>query len=362
MRALRSVARVVAAPLLAVAWLLRGVYRALSHVVYRMLMRCHKPLMFGDWYWRSYRLLREERFDVLHAHDLITLPVAVALKRRTGARLVYDAHELYPEVSTLSKTERRVWSLLERPLIKHADDVITVCESIAGELTARYSIAAPTVVLNCPPSAAGVEHSADLLRAHAGIDDDEPLVLYQGGFAPHRGLPQLVRAVAHLERGRLILMGWGRLEERLREIVREEALEARVTIVGPVAQDVLLAYTAGADIGVIPYEPIGLNNTYTTPNKLFEYLAVGLPVVGSHLPELARVILKWEVGLTFERVEPEFIAAPLNRLLGDPELRARMRANALLARASYTWERQAEVLLGVYDGAGVPRPRLTRAA
>jgi glycosyltransferase involved in cell wall biosynthesis len=115
-----------------------------------------------------------------------------------------------------------------------------------------------------------------------------------------------------------------------------------------VPREELAAYSAGADVGVIPYEPVGLNNTYTTPNKLFEYLSVGLPIVCSHLPELVRVVHGREVGLTFARVEPELIAAALNRVLGDDELRARMVANALLARGDYTWARQAELLLALY--------------
>ncbi len=361
-RVLRLALTVLGAPLSLLAWLLVSAGRGVSRFNHRTLMRMHKPLMFGDWYWRAYRLLRDERFDVLHAHDLNTLPVAAALKRRTGALLVYDAHELYPDVSTLSTTERRVWKVLERRLIGRADEVITVCDSIGAELQRRYPIAPPTILLNCPPSADRVELSSRLLRAHAGLDDAEPLVLYQGGFTPNRGLAQLVRAAGQLERGRLIMMGWGRLEDELRAIVRDEGLGSRVVFTAPVAQDVLLSYTAGADVGVIPYEPVGLNNLYSTPNKLFEYLSVGLPIVGSNLPELAKIVLGCEVGLTFERAEPELIAAALNRVLLDDDLRAGMRRNALSVRARYTWETQAGTLLRVYARVEPARPVLTRAA
>lgn len=366
-RVVRLLVGVVALPVLVTKALVRSpiwLFKAVSHVLYGTLMRFHKPLMFGDWYYRCYRLLRDERFDVVHAHDLNTLPVAVALARRSGARLIYDSHELYPDVSTLSKTESRVWRALERPLIRRADEVITVCASIADELVSRYRIGPPHILLNCPPAPlrAVSDASPALLRQHAGLDpvSDELIVLYQGGFAPYRGLVPLVRAARYLDRGRLVLMGWGLLEVELRRLVAAEGLGDRVTIVGPVDPTVLLSYTAGADVGVIPYEPVGLNNTFTTPNKLFEYLSVGLPVVASHLPELARVVLGSEVGLTFARVEPELIAAQLNRVLGDDELRARMRANAMVARELYTWERQAELLLDLYAAApGVQRDPLS---
>ena len=87
----------------------------------RTLMLFHKPLMYWDWYKRAYRKLRADPADIYHAHDLNTLPVAAALSRATGARLVFDAHELYSELSTLSRTERWVWRASERSLVRRAD-------------------------------------------------------------------------------------------------------------------------------------------------------------------------------------------------------------------------------------------------
>jgi glycosyltransferase involved in cell wall biosynthesis len=326
------------------------VYRGISHLVYTTLMRFHKPLMFVDWYWRTYRLLRNSPIDFVHANDLITLPVAAPLARRTGAQLIYDAHELYPEVSTLSPLEARVWRHLERPLIKRADRVMTVCDSIARELVLRYEVRLPVVLLNCPPRAMrtgrGNHH---LLRLKAGLNgNSEPIVLYQGGFAPNRGLPALVGAAGLWRQGVLVLMGWGRLEEELRAMIANQGLSDRVVITGPVAQSDLLDFTAGADVGVIPYEPVGLNNTYTMPNKLFEYIAAGLPVVATDLPELRRVLHGDGLGLTFQTVSPTAIAAAVDQILEDRALRAQMHANVLRVQDRYTWESQVPVLLELY--------------
>jgi glycosyltransferase involved in cell wall biosynthesis len=160
-----------------------------------------------------------------------------------------------------------------------------------------------------------------------------------------------VRAGHHVQRGILVLMGWGRLEAELRAIVAAEGLEGRVIITEAVAPEELAAYTAGADVGVIPYEPVGLNNTYTTPNKLFEYMAAGVPIVASHLPEIVRFVRGLDIGTTFPVAEPRAIARAIDEVLGDPERAATMRANALHAAEELCWEVESRKLLGLYGVA-----------
>lgn len=325
---------------------------AVSRKAYRALMVFHKPLMFSAFYRGGYRFcLGEDHFDVIHAHDLNTLPVAVAVARRSGARLVYDAHELYPEISTLSTRERRVWGLIEQLLIGRADKVLTVCESIADELCRRYGVATPQVVLNCPAAVSMPEEKLgfNLLRQRAQVSDGQPIILYQGGFTAHRGLHELVDAAAQLDRGVVVLMGWGLLEDELKSRVRDRGLEDRVRIIPPATPDELLAVTRGADIGVIPYKPVGLNNTFTAPNKLFEYIAVGLPIVGSRLPELERFLDGLGVGVTFEPGDPQDLAFAINHVLADPIALADMRARALSARADLSWDTQGAKLIGLYS-------------
>jgi glycosyltransferase involved in cell wall biosynthesis len=352
--------------------------RPFKRAVRRLLLVPHKPLMFGDYYWRAYRLVRADPPDALHAHDLNTLPVAAALARRLRLPLTYDAHELYPEISTLSAREAATWRRIERRLAGRADHVLTVCDSIAGELERRYGLARPTVLLNCPaagangavastpapapgafpvrwtgksPESASGELGAHMARkSPTGAANGEPVVLYQGGFAPHRGLQTLVRAARELERGTIMLMGWGRLEDELRELIAAERLGERVRIVPPVPPAEVVARAAEATVGVIPYEPVGLNNTYTTPNKLFDYMAAGLPVVASHLPELIRFVEGAELGLTFEPGDPASLAATLNELLADPTRLQTMREHAQEAARRYTWERESRKLLALYDG------------
>jgi glycosyltransferase involved in cell wall biosynthesis len=348
---------VLAAPLAAPVFIARGLGRAgawvdrrVSHLGYRTVMVFHKPLMFTDYYRRAYRLARDEGFDTFHAHDLNTLPVAAWLARRTGGRLIYDAHELYTEISTLSRLERFVWRRVERLLIKRADHIITVCESIAGELSDRYRVPGPLVLLNCPPGRESTAFAGpNRLRLKAGlIDSEEPIVLYQGGFSPNRGIEQLVDAACFLDRGVVLLMGWGNIEDALARRIRENNLEGRVVIIGPAAQHELVEFTAGADVGVIPYRPVGLNNYYTTPNKLFDYIVAGVAVVGSKLPEIQRFVEGPGLGITFDPDVPKDIARAINYVLEDPARLAEMKANARAAAPLYVWENEAVKLLELY--------------
>lgn len=320
----------------------------------RLLLAPHKPLTFYDWYRRAYRLVRTDPPDALHAHDLNTLPVAAALAWRLGLPLTYDAHELYPEISTLSRREAAGWRFLERRLAKRADHVVTVCDSIATELERRCRIARPTVLLNCPAGSGRGDGAGKrgALRARAGLNGSgEPLILYQGGFAPHRGLPTLVRSAHELERGTIVLMGWGRLEEELRDIVADEGLEDRVRLAPPVPPGDVIAYAAAAAVGVIPYEPVGLNNTFSTPNKLFDFMAAGLPVAASRLPELVRFVEDGEMGLTFTPGDATALAAALNEILADPARYDRMRERAREGARRYTWESESRKLLALYARA-----------
>jgi glycosyltransferase involved in cell wall biosynthesis len=152
-----------------------------------------------------------------------------------------------------------------------------------------------------------------------------------------------------LDRGRIVLMGWGRLECELRDLIAREGLGEQVTIVPPVPPAEVVSSATGAAVGVIPYEPVGLNNTYTTPNKLFDYMAAGLPVVASRLPELIRFVEQGEMGLTFTPGDAAALATALNEVLADPERYARMRARTHEAGRRYTWARESPKLLALYE-------------
>jgi len=132
-------------------------------------------------------------------------------------------------------------------------------------------------------------------------------------------------------------MGWGVLLEALRGLVRDRGVGGRVRFAEGVPLGDLLSFTAGADVGLIPYRNVGLNNYYTSPNKLFEYCAAGVPVAASRFPELTRIVEGMDIGRTFDPERPEEIAAAVNAIVDDPAEQARYRANAAAAGRQFTW-------------------------
>jgi glycosyltransferase involved in cell wall biosynthesis len=289
--------------------------------------------------------------DVVHAHDAAMLAPGWLAARRAGARLVYDSHELATEVPYRSRAWAALVAAVERAFVSSADAVITVSDGIAERLRSRYSLAErPTVLRNVPdlrPPSDPNGRPVDLRRS-LGVDDG-PLVLHHGAVAKDRGCENLVRALAHLDRAHLLFLGAdGPYAEGLRALSRELGVVERTHFEPPVPLDRLLAHTAQADVGVSLLEPSCDNHRLALPNKVFEYVAAGVPVVVSDLPELRRLVRAYGIGWTVDPGDPASIAAGLDSALGaggDRELQQRLSR----AAAELSWDRERQRLLDLYS-------------
>ena len=291
---------------------------------------------------------------VWHGHDLTGLVPAAAAQAQRGGSLVYDSHELYLESGSLTRLPgpaRRMLFSYERRLVRRADAVITVNASIARELSTRYGIPHPAIVMNCPPLTLKASTSAaSPLRRALSLDGARVLVIH-GALTPGKGLLEAVDALALLPADcKLVVLGRGSLAGRLEELSRSDVLRGRLFIHPPVPQAELLAWLSGADVAVIAFTPDSLNQRYATPNRLFESLAAGVPVVVSDFPELRRIVEEIDAGAVCDPTNPSSIADAVRRLLDEP-LAARMERRARCRKAvetTYNWDRQSQGLLGIY--------------
>ncbi len=284
-----------------------------------------------EFFWRCHRLFLREALCLpaaaYHASDLYTLPALAAAARRHGGALALDARELYPHVDgTAGKPWATwAWTAVERAYLRRCDAVFAVNRSIAERMARTYRIPEPLLVHNLPVRRA-VERT-DALRERLGIPGDQPIVLYQGLIREGRGLETLVRAMRGVPEAALVTIGDGPLKPAL-ERQAADALGRRAHFLPHTPPDELLALTASADLGVFVAEPITESVRLALPNKLFEYLAAGLPLVVTALPEVERVVRGFDVGLVVPPGDAAALAAALRHALTDEAARARWHANA----------------------------------
>lgn len=286
------------------------------------------------------------RPDVVHSHDVNTLPTGWLAAVVSRARLVYDAHEISTDREGYAGY-RRLVGFVEARLMPKAHGTITTTEARARFFARAYGVGRPLVLQNRPRySPVGANRR---LRQELGIDDERPIVLYQGGLQQGRGLELLVCAAEHVSEAVFVFIGGGRLEPRLRALVSRLGLEERVRFVPTVSLKELGTYTASADIGVQPIENTCLNHLTTDSNKLFEYIAAGLPVIASDLPEIRRVIGEHDLGLLVRSGDLQELVAAIRTLSGDEALRQRLGNNARHAATILNWEAQESSLLELYE-------------
>ncbi len=294
------------------------------------------------------------RPDVVHAHDAAMLLPGIIGARLTDARLVYDSHELATSVPYRDRAWAWFVASNERLVIPRCAAVITVSDGIARRLRARYRLAAePTVVRNVSELQISGRGG---LRLRMGLDARTPLVLHQGAPAPARGCEVLLEAVARLEGVHLAFLGDAEdgYAQELRAAVRDRGVSNRVRLLASVPLAELLAYTAEADVGVTLLQDTCENHRLALPNKLFEYIAAGVPVVASALPETQRLIESRSVGWCSPPDDPAALAQVIALALRegrDPALKQRICE----AASELCWAREQHRLLGLYRRlAGAP--------
>lgn len=340
----------------------RGLDR-IRHPMRRLLEMLANARRVGPW--ADAVVAAAPETQVFHAKALITLPVVREAARRLSGRFVYDVADYHTEAARLARMPGLVRGLVrrrERGWARDAAGTLAVSQPIADLVRQRWGVAPPVVLMNCPPAwhpdAPGLVAS-DLVRTTATIPAERPVILYQGGYSVDRGIEELVAALDEpvlRDLGAVaVFMGFGRLEAWLRE--RALADPGRVMVLPPVPPEELLPWTASADVTFVGQPPRTLNQRYNLPNKLFESLMAGVPVVVSEGNEQCRLVSRERVGACADIDAPRSVAEALAGILGAPQteriaLREHCRTVAL---ERYSWERNVEGLTGLYRRIAVGR-------
>lgn len=310
-----------------------------------------KLVMHALWCVHTLFFILWRRPNCVNCHSLPVLPIGVVIKLLTGAKLVYDAHELETETAGLAGGRKAVSKLVERVFIHVPDLIVVVGPGIERWYRERYSVASIIVLLNVPHY---VEASAStVLRRQLAIPDDFRILLYQGGLSVGRGIEELIDAAEVLGASKyaVVFMGYGPLEGKVREASTRLKTVYYQSAVPP---SELLRYTSSADVGIVSVQDSCLSYRLSLPNKLFEYIMGGLPVIVSSLPEMKAFVADNGVGCGIPTwgVEELVLALQTIESMRGPDLNARIGNVAL----KYCWEREEEKLIAGYRRyLGVPQ-------
>jgi glycosyltransferase involved in cell wall biosynthesis len=305
--------------------------------------------------------------DVYSAKALVALPVVRGAAARTGSRYVYDVADLHVESGRLAGLPGPVKAILarrEQEMLREAAALTAVTPAMADELVRRHGVDRPTVVLNVRPRWRPAEPSppaSDRLSAAAGVSSGRPILLYQGAFRPDQGLEELLPALDEPILAALpftaVFLGFGPLEERLRAVAGRHP--GRVAVLPAVPSGELLEWTAGATLMFVGAPPRTLNQRLTTPNKLFESLMAGVPVLVAAGTATCELVREAQVGVCVDPWTPTAIAGAVAGQLGraaderDAQ-RTRVRRVAL---DRYNWDVEREGLLQLYRRLAGESPR-----
>jgi len=305
------------------------------------------PLFYAAFNLRLFLLLLTARATLFVANDLDTLLPNFLASRLRGKELVYDTHEYFTEVPELVARPRvrAVWLSIERWIFPKLAHVLTVNRSIANAYAERYPQRkgeAIAVVRNIPMKR---DLGAQPTRAELGLPEDAKLLVLQGaGINVDRGAEEALLAMKELPGHLLLVIGGGDAWPVLQCLVAEHDLQDRVRLLGKMPYERMMAHTRHALVGLTLDKDTNLNYRFSLPNKLFDYLNAGVPVVATDLPEVAAIVREHGCGLVVPAPEPAIIAAAVQRLTADPHQHDAMRQRAIFAARSLDGEREKEVL------------------
>ena len=288
--------------------------------------------------------------EVFHCNDLYALPPAYVIKKFSNkdAKIVYDCHEHETEAKIyLNKPViKYLAKIFEKKMVGIANKVITVSESIAEDYEARYGIEKPSLVLNAPPYARQKRYN--LFREKLGIGEDKVIFLFQGGYIPGRGIDQLIKVFKKLERRNsklvLVFLVYGEGVEKLKKKVKDSSNIYWHQKVSPLEY---MKYIGSADWGIYLMENICLNHDFALPNKIFDYILGGLPVVVSNLKEMSKLVNEYEIGYTVDIEDIDRIVKLLEKF--DKNTKEKFENNLKKVAKKYCWEEQEKVLLKIYN-------------
>jgi len=310
----------------------------------RVKLLFNKSFMFyAEYNFRLFFILLFSKYDIILSNDLDTLLANYLASKIRNKKIVYDSHEYYTELPELVNRPfvKKTWTFIEKNILPNLKNTYTVCESISEIYNKLYNTDFK-VVRNLPLYNFNTNENTTKNK-------NNKIIIYQGALNLGRGLEKVISAMKYLNGVTLLIVGDGDITNYLKKHCINENVSEKVIFKGKVPFDDLINYTCTADLGISLEENLGLNYYFALPNKIFDYIKAGVPVVGSDFPEIRKIILNYKVGILISDTSAQNLAKTIENLLNDKEKLNTLKANCYKAAKELCWENEEKILIEIFN-------------
>ncbi len=299
-------------------------------------------LFYANYNIRLFFYLLFSDFDIILANDLDSLTACYYAAKIKKKQIVYDSHELFTEVPELinRKFVKNFWTKIEKHILPKLKNTYTVCRSIANIYNKKYGTNF-CVVRNIPVC----NNNKNITKNNS----DKKIIIYQGAVNIGRGLKEIINAMQFIDNAILLIIGDGDILQDLKKIVTTKKLSNKIEFKGKIPFDKLKEITQTADLGISLEQNLGLNYYYALPNKIFDYIHSGIPVLASDLPEIRNIIKKYNVGELVNDFSTEALSTKINNLLNNDEKLNIYKQNTKLAAKELCWQTEEKNILKIFN-------------
>lgn len=319
-----------------------------DYLTHRMHLLFSKgPGFYAEYNIRLFLYLLFHNADLLISNDLDTLAANFLASRMKRKPLVHDCHEYFRGVPELNGRDfpSKAWKWIEDRIFPRLRSVYAVNSSIAKIYGDEYKLPV-TVIRNVPFRGKTGKKDLSLLN----IPEGTKVLLYQGSVNVGRGLEEAVSAMKFIKTNAvLVIIGNGDILAKLKQHAADEGVAEKVIFTGEIPFQQLSAYTILADVGLSIEKDVSLNYHYCLPNKFLDYIQARVPVLISPLPEMSKILEKYNIGETIKSHDPSYLAGKFDAMLGDPAKLEKYRSSLEAAAADLCWENEEKTLVKLFE-------------
>ncbi len=309
-------------------------------------------LFYAEYNFRLFMYLLFHRATILVSNDLDTLLANYAASKfKPNAKLVYDSHEYFTEVPELTSRPKikNIWEGIEAWIFPKLQTIYTVNESIAQLYREKYKKDV-AVIRNISPS---WKPLSIMTKQDLGIPEGKFIIIIQGaGINIDRGAEEAVEAMKHIKNAVLIIVGDGDVIPQLKLTVTDYDLNENVLFFGKRPYSEMMNFTYLADVGLTLDKPTNLNYKFSLPNKVFDYIHAGTPIICTDLIEVSAIINKHSIGLILPELSAENLVEKITYLQQNASILQEMKSNCQKASLVENWEHESTFLENIYPQVG----------